>query len=64
MSQLSKGTEEALRKAAARRNTSEAIAHLDKWVPKVEPAPPEPTETTAAGQCFRRVSAILAGRGK
>lgn len=64
MSQFSKGTEEALRKAAARRNTSEALAHLDRWAPKVEPLPPEPAETTAAGQCFRRVTAILSGRGK
>lgn len=53
-------------KAEALKNAAEARAHLSRWVPGEEPQQPAPSAPTATtpGQCFRRVSAILAGRGK
>lgn len=51
-------------RAEAKKNASEALAFLERWAPASAPERPEPEQTTAAGTCFRRVSAILAGRGK
>lgn len=47
-------------------NTLNARLMLQRWIPpewrEEEPPLPAPTETTPAGQCFRRVTAILAGK--
>ena len=54
-------------KAEAMKNADEARAHLARWVGGEEPqqpAPAAPTDRSTPGQCFRRVSAILARRGK
>ena len=51
-------------RAEARKNASEALAFLGRWAPLPKEPEREPEQTTAAGTCFRRVSAILAGRGK
>lgn len=48
--------------AEARLNAREALKFCERWV---EPGPSEQTEeepTSAAGACFRRVQAILAGK--
>jgi hypothetical protein len=57
--------------AEARKNAAEAQKLLGKWLPPAEPeqAPAPPPRdrnpiNVAATQCFRRVSAILTGRGK
>lgn len=49
-------------------NTLNARLLLQRWVPEAlrEELPPEPEKPearTAAGRCFRQVSAILAGKG-
>jgi len=44
-------------------NTLNARKLLQRWIPpewrEEEPPPPEPSPTTPAGSCFRRVTEIL-----
>lgn len=55
---------EGAQRAEAILNARETVALLEKRLPRhLREQAPE-TETTPAGQCFRRVSNILAGRGK
>jgi len=49
--------------AEARLNAQEARKLVERHTPK-HLREQEPEVTTAAGACFRRVSSILAGRGK
>jgi hypothetical protein len=55
-------------KAEALKNAAEARAYLVRWVPEeaaaAAQAPAATGVTTTPGQCFKRVTAILAGRGK
>lgn len=50
--------------AEARLNAAEARALLDRHVPAHLRETTESEATSAAGQCFRNVQAILAGKGR
>jgi len=49
--------------AEARLNAEEARKLLQRWIPEHLKETPEDPPTSAAGTCFRNVSAILAGKG-
>lgn len=53
---------QAAQRAEALLNAKEARELADKWAPKYLRESEQP-ETTAAGNCFRNVSRILAGKG-
>jgi len=50
--------------AKARQNIDDALAHLRRWAPRAVSLPRPMKAETAAGQCFRRVTAILGRRYK